>query len=133
MTNIETVDLLIECVQRAAILQPHLREEAIASARADVLRRMENCSANPPKGHKLRRYQFGGLVAEEIDRAYRKRGALQWSRHEFFGVLKEEVDELWDAIKKDEPQERLEEELVQVAAMCCRYFETRDRYREPKS
>lgn len=67
-------------------------------------------------------------IGNELDRAYAKHGAAQWGRHEFYAVLKEEVDELWDAIKDDEPQERVLAELVQVAAMCFRYYETGDRY-----
>lgn len=78
------------------------------------------------------RSQFSARIAKELDHAYAKHGADQWGRHEFYGVLKEEVDELWDDIKSDSPQDTLEKELVQVAAMCFRYFETRDRYREPQ-
>ena len=70
-----------------------------------------------------------GRIAHELDRAYAKHGAAPWGRHEFYAILKEEVDELWDAIKHDLPQDELEAELVQVAAMCFRYFETGDRYR----
>lgn len=68
-------------------------------------------------------------VADELDRAYAKHGRKRWGRHEFYAILKEEVDELWDAIKSDAPQENVIKELVQVAAMCFRYFETGDRYR----
>lgn len=68
-------------------------------------------------------------ISEELDKAYRKHGAEQWGRHEFYAILKEEVDELWDAIKGDEPQERVLEEAIDVAAMCFRYMETGDRYR----
>lgn len=39
--------------------------------------------------------------------------------------------ELWGAIKDDEPDDRLLEEIIQVAAMCFRYVETGDRYRGP--
>lgn len=77
------------------------------------------------------RFEFLGKIGAELDRAYAKHGTQQWGRHEFYGILKEEVDELWQDIKDDAPQEALEKELVQVAAMCVRYFETRDRYREP--
>lgn len=68
-------------------------------------------------------------ISAELERAYAKHGKEAWGRHEFYGVLKEEVDELWDAIKSDAPQDVLIAELVQVAAMCFRYFETGDRYR----
>lgn len=77
------------------------------------------------------REHFLGRIAAELDRAYAKHGKEQWGRHEFYGILKEEVDELWADIKSDAAQDVLEKELVQVAAMCFRYFETRDRYREP--
>ena len=70
-------------------------------------------------------------ISAELDRAYAKHGRGQWGRHEFYGILKEEVDELWDAIKADEPQERVREEAIQVAAMVFRYLENADRYREP--
>jgi NTP pyrophosphatase (non-canonical NTP hydrolase) len=67
-------------------------------------------------------------VRNELDRAYAKHGREKWGRHEFYGVLKEEVDELWDAIKADEPSSRVRDEAIQVAAMVVRYLETGDRY-----
>ena len=70
-------------------------------------------------------------ISKELDRAYSKHGRDQWGRHEFYAILKEEVDELWDAIKADHPQEHVIMEAIQVDAMCVRYLETRDRYREP--
>lgn len=78
------------------------------------------------------RADFMARIVSEADRAYRKHGDLQWGRHEFYGVIKEEFDEMWDDIKSDAPQEQLEKELIQVAAVCLRYYETRDRYREPR-
>lgn len=71
-------------------------------------------------------------IDAELDRAYAKHGRPQWGRHEFYGIAKEEFDEMWDKIKLDEPQECVEAEAIQVAAMVVRYLETRDRYREPK-
>lgn len=71
-------------------------------------------------------------ISKELDRAYSKHGKGQWGRHEFYGVIKEEFDEMWDAIKEDEPQERVRAEAIQVAAMVIRYLETEDRYREPR-
>ena len=71
------------------------------------------------------------LIEAELVRAYAKHGREPWGRHEFYAILKEEVDELWDAIKADEPTERVLEEAVQVAAMCVRYMQTGDRYRGP--
>lgn len=69
-------------------------------------------------------------IKGELERAYNKHGAEPWGRHEFYAILKEEVDELWDAIKADAPQEEVYKELTQVAAMCFRYYETGDRYRK---
>lgn len=76
-----------------------------------------------------RRNEFIKRIEEEIDRAYAKHGTDQWGRHEFYGIMKEEVDEVWDDIKRDAPAEDLEKEIIQVAAMCLRYFETGSRYR----
>lgn len=56
-------------------------------------------------------------ICSELDHAYEKHGRPQWGRHEFYAILKEEVDELWDAIKRDEPQECVHKEAIQVAAM----------------
>lgn len=70
-------------------------------------------------------------IAAELDHAYAKHGADPWGRHEFYGILKEEFQELERAIFTDESQERVMAELTQVAAMCFRYFETPDRYRGP--
>jgi NTP pyrophosphatase (non-canonical NTP hydrolase) len=76
----------------------------------------------------LRRKVFR-RIGQELDRAYSKHGNAQWGRHEFYTILKEEVDELWDAIKSDEPQARVVEEALQVASMVFRYLETGDRYK----
>lgn len=78
-----------------------------------------------------KRGELIGRIARELDRAYAKHGRDQWGRHEWYAILLEEVEEVWDAVKRDLPTEELEKELVQVAAMCFRYYETRDRYREP--
>jgi len=67
-------------------------------------------------------------IDAELARAYSKHGAPQWGRHEFYGILKEEVDETWDVIKADESMGRLYEEAIQVAAVVIRFFETGERY-----
>jgi hypothetical protein len=43
------------------------------------------------------------------------------SGHEGYAVLKEEVDELWDDVKRDYPEGALQE-AVQVAAMGVRFL-----------
>lgn len=77
------------------------------------------------------RRQFLEAMFAELAHAYAKHGSGLWSRHEFFGVIREEIDELWDAIKTDAPTEEVLKEAMQVAAMCLRYAETPDRYRGP--
>ena len=76
------------------------------------------------------RQHFFIFVNDEVERAYAKHGKDSWGRHEFYGVIKEEVDEMWDDIKADAPQDQLTKEIIQVAAMCLRYLETGDRYRK---
>jgi glutamyl-tRNA reductase len=48
------------------------------------------------------------------------------SAHEGWAILKEEVDELWDEVKKN-PQTRaiskMKKEAIQVAAMAARFIE----------
>jgi NTP pyrophosphatase (non-canonical NTP hydrolase) len=75
-----------------------------------------------------RRAELMALVARELDRAYAKHGRELWGRHEFYAILQEEVDELWDAIKSDASPPDLLSEMVHVVAMVFRYFETGNRY-----
>ena len=86
---------------------------------------------SPSIPSKTPREQLIELIATELDNAYAKHGREPWGRHEFYAILQEEVDELWDDIKADSPQELVIRELIQVAAMCFRYYETGDRYRGP--
>ena len=75
------------------------------------------------------RRQFIVAMLAELDHAYAKHGARPWSRHEFYAILKEEVDEAWDAIKGDDPVPDLLKEIMQIACVCLRYVETPDAYR----
>jgi hypothetical protein len=48
------------------------------------------------------------------------------SNHEGYAVLKEEVDELWDEIKKSKEttgNNKIRKELIQIAAMTVRFLE----------
>jgi len=48
------------------------------------------------------------------------------SNHEAYAVIKEEVDELWDEIKKSKDvkgNNQIRHELIQVGAMVVRYLE----------
>jgi len=65
-------------------------------------------------------------VFAELDRASAKFGAFH-SNHEGFAVLKEEVDELWDAIKARKTgagacNDEVRKEAIQVAAMALRFL-----------
>lgn len=75
------------------------------------------------------RHELLNTIVAEVERAYAKHGREPWSRHEFYGVLLEEVEETWEAIKADDAQDVVLAELVQVAAVCLRYAETGDRHR----
>lgn len=47
------------------------------------------------------------------------------SNHEGYAVLKEEVDELWDAIKKSKEiyiDDHMKHELIQIGAMVVRFL-----------
>jgi NTP pyrophosphatase (non-canonical NTP hydrolase) len=68
------------------------------------------------------------MVTHAMGHAYWKHGYEKWGRHEFYGILKEEVDELWDAIKADEDTIKIRREALQVIQVCIRYLETGDRY-----
>lgn len=72
----------------------------------------------------MTRQEFFDAVSTELDRAYAKHGNASWTRHEFYGVIAEEFEEMWDDIKADAPREQLDKEIVQVAAMCARFVET---------
>jgi len=72
----------------------------------------------------IARTRFLKLMSDEVDRAIRKHGDDRWKRHEFYGIVLEEVEEMWDVIKTDGSTEHLLEEMVQVAAMCLRFAET---------
>ena len=63
-------------------------------------------------------------VKSALSHAYKKHGTAYWSRHEFYGVLLEEVDELWAEIKNDSSPEEVLKELLQVVGVCLRFVES---------
>ena len=63
------------------------------------------------------------LVEVELESAYLAHGDRVWTRHEFYGVLMEEVEELFDVIKANGSADDFMAELIQVAAVCFRYAE----------
>ena len=64
-------------------------------------------------------------VENELNKATSKFDSFH-SAHEGFAVLKEEVDELWDAVKLNQKNpdrmKKLREEGIQVAAMALRFL-----------
>lgn len=63
---------------------------------------------------------FNEMINEELVRARKKHGPMN-SLHEAHSVILEELDEVWDEIKKKTKARDLNhllKELVQVAAMC---------------
>lgn len=68
--------------------------------------------------------KFQELVAAELIRARAKHPDSERSFHGAYGVLFEEVDEVWDLVRSQKPaQEDLLRELVEVAAMAERFAE----------
>lgn len=60
-------------------------------------------------------------VKKEILKAREKHGDHHFhSKHEGYAVMREEVDELWEAIRHDNPGEHVRMEATQVAAMAVR-------------
>lgn len=60
----------------------------------------------------------------QVEAEYKRASALYGnfsSTHEGYAVLKEEVDELWDGIKKNDSKRLLKEEAIQIAAMAIRF------------
>jgi len=65
-------------------------------------------------------YKLDNIASEFVDEYLKakKKFPKFRSNHEGYAVIKEEVDELWDEIKKkNESKERMREEAIQIGAM----------------
>ena len=71
-------------------------------------------------------------VEKQLQYALNKHGKEPWSRHEFYGILREEFEEVWEAIKLDQPVGLLNKEIYQVMAVCKRYLEIGDKNAKKK-
>lgn len=116
--------------ERSGAAQPCL-PSANCCAEAGAEARVSSLISSPVAPKEAVRLETFDKIGRELDHAYGKHGCAQWGRHEFYAILKKEVNELWDAIKADDPQEDVRKEAIQVAAMVFRYLETGDKYREP--
>ena len=61
-------------------------------------------------------------INEELNRSYENYGKFH-STHDGYGVIKEEFDELWDEIKKKNPdKQKLKHEAMQTCAMLLKFI-----------
>lgn len=75
-----------------------------------------------------RESNFLDRVASELNRARAKHPKPINSAHEAYAVIREELDEFWQAVKEDRHKTAggrtaMVDELVQIAAMCQRAAE----------
>lgn len=62
-------------------------------------------------------------AVRELERAIANHPSPMCSAHEGYAVLLEEVDELWEEVKKREPDMvHMRKEAIQVAAMALRFL-----------
>lgn len=64
--------------------------------------------------------RIAALIVNELESASKKFGAFN-STHEGYGVIKEEFDEAWDAIKRDNFLDA-KIEMIQMGAMVMRFI-----------
>ena len=69
----------------------------------------------------MRVHHFARLILQEHERACEKFKPFN-NPHEGYAVILEELDELWDAIKRNNPTGLLAEEAIQVGAMALRFL-----------
>ncbi len=86
--------------------------------------RVDEAQPEPPSDLALGLERLFGDIAAvlgELRRARTLFPARFHSPHEGYAILKEEVDELWEAIKKNDA-DGTREEIIQVAAMALRFI-----------
>ncbi len=80
--------------------------------------------AVPGELNNLAMSHYLNLIAMEVRRSIELHGCPLWGRHEAYAIIKEELDEVWDEVKKDGESIELTIEVIQTAAMCVRYLAT---------
>ena len=62
-------------------------------------------------------------IENEIDQSRRQHGVFSGS-HEGYAVILEEVEELWEQVKRKERDfKKMEKECIQIAAMAIKFIE----------
>ena len=65
-------------------------------------------------------------ITQDIDHILRRPyGVAPWSKHEFYGILLESVDTLWEMLKNKAPDSMIEAQAIHVAAVIASYLETK--------
>ena len=76
----------------------------------------------------MKKHEEVKWTLEEIEREFERSNQLYplfHSNHEGYGVIKEELDELWDEIKASKDtiaNEKMKEEAIQLAAMAVKFI-----------
>jgi NTP pyrophosphatase (non-canonical NTP hydrolase) len=66
---------------------------------------------------------IAALMVTELDKANKKHSQFT-SPHQGYAVILEELDELWDEVKKKHPdKQRMLEEVIQVGAMAMKFVQ----------
>lgn len=77
---------------------------------------------------------IGNSLAEEIDTelsSAKRHGESFYSLHEAYGVILEEVDEVWDVAKqkkRNRDRDALRKEFIQIAAMAIKAIHSMDSF-----
>lgn len=73
------------------------------------------------------------LIITELKRACHLHGTSFNSPHEGYAVIREELDELWEEIKKKNPdKDRLLEEAVRIGAMAMKFVQSFENWYGPE-
>jgi transcriptional regulator with XRE-family HTH domain len=81
----------------------------------------------------MRRTAIASLMVKELKKADSLYGPNFASAHEGYAILREELDELWEEIKKKSPdQNRLREEAIQVGAMAMKFIFSINKWSQPE-
>lgn len=77
----------------------------------------------------MRKTIVTSLMVKELERANRIYGTSFTSPHEGYAVMLEEMDELFDEIRKKHPDiDRMREEAIQIGAMAIKFIQSLDHW-----